>query len=82
MRDDLIKLYGDHDEEGLLFADDFDDAIIGICPRSLKILYSRSKCIEILMKYMSEEEALDHAEYNVFNAYVGSRTPIWVDNLS
>ncbi len=81
MRDDIIELYGDHDEEGLLFADGFDDAIIGICPNSFRVVYSRSKCIKILMKYMTEEDAVEYAEYNTFNAYVGERTPIWVDDL-
>jgi len=82
MRDDIIELYGDHDEEGLLFADGFDDAIIGICPNSLRIVYSRTRCINILMKDMNEEDAVEYAEYNTFNAYVGEKTPIWVDDLS
>jgi hypothetical protein len=81
MRAFLIELYGDHDEEGLLFADGFDDAIIGICPNSLRIVYSRSKVIEILSEDMSTEDAVDYAEYNTFNAYVGEKTPIWVEDL-
>ena len=81
MRAFLIELYGDHDEEGLLFADGFDDAIIGICPNSLRIVYSRSKVIEILSEDMSTEDAVDYAEYNTFNAYVVEKTPIWVEDL-
>lgn len=81
MRAFLIELYGDHDEEGLLFADGFDDAIIGICPNSLRVVYSRSKVIEILSEDMSTEDAVDYAEYNTFNAYVGEKTPIWVEDL-
>ena len=81
MRAFLIELYGDHDEEGLLFADGFDDAIIGICPNSIRIVYSRSKVIEILSEDMSTEDAVDYAEYNTFNAYVGEKTPIWVEDL-
>ena len=81
MRAFLIELYGDHDEEGLLFADGFDDAIIAICPNSLRIVYSRSKVIEILSEDMSTEDAVDYAEYNTFNAYVGEKTPIWVEDL-
>ena len=81
MRAFLIELYGDHDEEGLLFADGFDDAIIGICPNSFRIVYSRSKVIEILSEDMSTEDAVDYAEYNTFNAYVGEKTPIWVEDL-
>jgi hypothetical protein len=26
---------------------------------------------------MSEEEAMEYFEYNVSNAYVGEKTPIW-----
>lgn len=81
MKDIIIELYGDHDEDGLLFADGLDDAIIGICPTSLRVVYSRSKVIEILCNDMSEEEAVDYAEYNTFNAYVGEKTPIWVEDF-
>lgn len=81
MKDIIIELYGDHDEDGLLFADGLDDAIIGICPTSFRVVYSRSKVIEILCNDMSEEEAVDYAEYNTFNAYVGDKTPIWVEDF-
>ncbi len=77
----IIEHYSDHDDDGLLFADGFDDAIIGICPNSLRIIYSRSKVIEILSQDMSTEDALDYAEYNTFNAYVGEKTPIWVEDF-
>lgn len=33
-----------------LFADGFDLAIIGICTKTYCIVYSKSKCIEILSK--------------------------------
>ena len=81
MKDVIIEFYGDHDEDGLLFADGFDDAIIGICPTSLRVVYSRSKVIEILCNDMSEEDAVDYAEYNTFNTYVGEKTPIWVEDF-
>ncbi len=82
MRDLIIELYGDHDDEGLLFADGLDDAILGIDPVSFKIIYSRSKCIDILAKDMEIEEAAEFLEYNTFNAYVGERTPIWVEDFN
>jgi hypothetical protein len=69
-------------EDELLIADGFNDAIIGIDESSMRIIYSVSKCIEILMQEMSEEDALEHFNYNVCNAYVGDKTPIWCnDNL-
>jgi len=83
MRDKIIELYGDHTENGLLFADGLDDAIIGICPDTLRVVYSRTKVIEIFIKddLMTEEDAIEHAEYNTFNAYVGEYTPIWIDDF-
>ncbi len=84
MRDKIIELYGDHTDEGLLFADGLDDAIIGICPDTLRVVYSRTKVIEIFIKddLMTEEDAIEHAEYNTFSAYVGGYTPIWIDDLN
>ncbi len=84
MRDKLIELYGDHTDDGLLFADGLDDAIIGICPDTLRVIYSRTKVIRIFMEddKMQEEDAIEHAEYNTFSAYVGEQTPIWADDLN
>ena len=80
MRTLIIEKYAD--TEDVLFADGFDEAIIGFEPNLWKVVYSREKCISILCQEMSEEDALDHLEYNTFNAYVGEKTPIWVDDLS
>ena len=81
MKSLILEHYADHDDDGLLFAVGFDDAIIGICPNSFRIIYSRSKAIEVLMEDMTEEEAIEFAEYNTFAAYVGERTPIWVEDF-
>lgn len=63
-----------------LFADGFDDAIIGVAGE--KIVYSRIKCINILMTRdgMSYEDASEFFDFNVEGAYVGHKTPIWVDD--
>ena len=84
MRDEIIELYGNHTENGLLFADGLDDAIIGICPDTLRVVYSRTKVIEIFIKddFMTEDDAIEHAEYNTFSAYLGEQTPIWIDDLN
>lgn len=74
----IIELYADTDD--ILFADGFDEAIIGFEPNSWQVVYSRNKCIDILSRDMSEEEAMDYLEYNTFNAYFGEKTPIWVDD--
>lgn len=68
-------------DENYLIADGFDNAIIGI--HGEKVVYSTNKCIEILMKEheMSDEDAFDHFNFNVSGAYVGEKTPIFVDDL-
>ena len=69
-------------EDEILKADGFDDAIIGIDETSMRLIYSVSKCIEILSQDMDEEDAVEYFEFNVAGAYVGEKTPIWCrDNL-
>lgn len=72
------------DTEDVLFADGFDEAIIGFDPNAWKVVYSRNECIRILMKQddIPEEEAVDYLEYNTFNAYVGDKTPVWVEDFN
>jgi hypothetical protein len=43
----------------------------------MRLIYSVSKCIEILEEDMSTEDAIEHFDYNVSAAYVGEQTPIW-----
>ncbi len=74
MIDKIIDAYSD---ETFLKADGFDEAIIGVDETTMRLIYSVSKCIQILMKEMSEEDALEHFSYNVSGAYVGDKTPIW-----
>ena len=61
-----------------LLADGFDDAIIGTHDEI--VVYSKTKCIEILMEDMDEEDALDHYYFNVVGSYVGEKTPIFVED--
>ena len=69
-------------DEEILKADGFDEAIIGIDVNSNRLIYSVSKCIEILSKSMTEEEAVEYFDYNIHGAYMGDKTPIWcTDNL-
>jgi hypothetical protein len=79
----LKKILEHYEEESFLKADGFDDAIIGVDESSMKLIYSVSKCIEILMNDMSEEDALEYFSFNVSGSYVGDNTPIWCyDNFN
>jgi len=69
-------------EEQILKVDGFDEAIIGIDDTSMRLIYSVSKCIEILSRDMDEEEATEYFYFNVKGSYMGEQTPIWcIDNL-
>jgi len=52
MKQTIIDLYSDTDD--IVFADGFDEAIIGFDPNLWKVVYSRNICIDILSKEMSE----------------------------
>jgi len=75
MLQNIIEQYAD--EEKILIADGFDEAVIGIDEKQMRLVYSVSKCIEILTKDMSEEDAIEHLNYNVIGSWVGEKTPIW-----
>jgi hypothetical protein len=69
-----------------LFADGFDDAIMGVDLNSEvpRVVYSVEKMVFILMHRddMSEEEANDYLDFNVFQAYLGEGTPIYMNQMS
>lgn len=75
--DAIIESYPD---EEFLQANGFDDAIIGVS--NGKLVYSIAKCIQILMNRdkISLVEAYKYFEFNVEGAYVGEKTPLWVDD--
>lgn len=70
-------------EDEFLKADGFDDAIIGVDDHSLRLIYSVSACIKVLMdEGMTEEDAHEHFNFNVRTAWVGEKTPIFcIDDL-
>jgi len=77
--DSIIENYPD---EELLKTDGFDEAIIGIETNSMKLVYDKYLMIEILMKEMEYSDAIEYLEYNVYCAYVGERTPIYIERFN
>lgn len=73
----LDNILDNYPEEDFLIADGFNDAIIGLDTKSMRLIYSVTKCIDILCEIMTEEEAIEYFDYNVSDAYVGDKTPIW-----
>jgi hypothetical protein len=81
MKRKIIDTYEHYAKNGLTFADGLDAAIIGIEQDTFRIVYSRKKVIKILTKEFGNRfEAIEFAEFKIFDAYVGEQTPIWVDD--
>lgn len=80
LREHLTDRYGDED---MLFADGFDDAIIGVTT-FLVVAYDANKVVQILQDEngWDHDEAVEYAEHNIFSAYVGEKTPmfVWVED--
>jgi hypothetical protein len=80
MREALADL-----DEDLLFMDpeSFDEAIIGYIERANSppvVCYNKDKVLEILMKDgMDWEEAEEYYNYNIVDAWVGERTPTFLN---
>ena len=61
----------------------FDDALIGIASLGAThvALYSLNKVIDLLIENegLSEEDALEHYEYNMVGSYGGDNYPIFLE---
>jgi len=69
-----------------LKADGFNDAVIGTCYNTGRIVYSIERMLQILIDRdgMSMEEAIEYFSFNIGGAYVGEMTPMYVwteDNI-
>lgn len=73
-------------KQGLLKADGFDDAILGVtyCEGIAKIVYSKSKMIDILVQDQNLQvlDAIEYLEFNTWNAYMGELTPVYIDEMT
>ena len=62
----------------------FEEAIIGYVERigsEPLIVLDRGKCIEILMKDMSQDEAEEYFNYNLLYCWVGEGTPVFFSSI-
>jgi len=76
----LQEILENYPEEEILKADGFDRAVIGIEPESMRLVYDRNLMFDILVtdEGMDPEDAIEHLEFNVYGAYVGEKTPIYI----
>ena len=82
----MIDQLADANEETMLLADGFDDAILGLvrrCGQLPIVIYDRAKCIQLLIDRdgMTREDAEEYFEFNVSGAWVGEGTPGYLEAL-
>ena len=68
-------------EEECLTADGFDAALVG-CTYGANVVavYDIQRMIEVLVNEgMEHDDAVEFLEYNVVSAYLGDRTPLYVN---
>ena len=79
----LVERFSNDEQfEGVLFADGYDEAFVGLGWRfhdGPVAVYDRNKVIEIIMADgLSYDEAVEHFEFNVIGGWVGDKTPIFM----
>jgi len=84
MRRTIRELLSDIDGD-ILLMDGFDDCIIGICQGfgvEPVVAYDYDLVIAQLQSHgMSYEEAVEYHEFNQAGAYVGERTPVFIQRI-
>ena len=75
IREELAEVY-----EELLFANGFDDAIVGGESSNHRVVYNVEKMVEILVNKegMDSCEAREFLEFNPLFAWEGEKTPIYL----
>jgi|TARA_R110000803_G_scaffold46425_9_gene97491 acetamidase/formamidase len=69
-------------EEECLLADGFEIALVGISAGINPVaVYDVNKMVNVLKQRdeMTHEEALEYLSFNVISAYVGEKTPIFIN---
>ena len=83
MKESVLDILSEINPQALK-ADGFDDAILGMSIRvgdDNLIAYDYDKCVKILQKEMSYEDAVEYLEFNVVNSYVGEDTPTFIKKI-
>lgn len=65
---------------GAILLDNLGEAIIGVVEEfsGNRIIYSKTKILEILQRDMSYEEAVDYYYYNILGLYAGDQNPVFL----
>ena len=82
-REECVEAAGGDDDDELLFADGFDEAILGVAQRfnDTFVVYDKQKVLAIMVERdgMTHQEAMEFFDFNIVGAFVGPRTPAFMD---
>lgn len=87
MDDIRTKLVEQTNEPNLLFADGFDDAIVGVVEGfnvGPVVAYNKEAVLNTLVirDGMTIDEAIEFFEFNIVGSYVGEFTPMFLTRIS
>ena len=78
-REHTIELIPEEYLDKVLFADGFDDAIMGYDEQQHRVIYSQQRMILTLLNDgMELEDAIEYLGFNVWCAYIGEHQPIYM----
>ena len=81
-REHITELIPEEYLDKVLFADGFDDAIMGYDEQQHRVVYSQQRMILTLLNDgMELEDAIEHLGFNVWCAYIGEHQPIYMIEL-
>ena len=79
---DKLELWLAAIDSSALFADGFDDAILGLTEveEGWRVCYDIGRILEILVAEhgMDVDEAIEYYDFNIGGAYVGPLTPLFI----
>lgn len=81
-RSETIKSHLAEFNPDALLADGFDEALLGTMENSAGncvAVYDADRCVTVLAKDMSHEEASEYFEFNVRGSHVGENGPVFID---
>ena len=81
-REHITELIPEEYLDKVLFADGFDQAIMGYDQENNRVVYSQQRMIlTLLNQEMELEDAIEYLGFNVWCAYVGEHQPIYIVEL-
>jgi hypothetical protein len=87
---DIMDFCDEYGDEGILLADGFDRAFLGVGQQfrnAYVAVYDREECIRIISEQLegplgrdeAREQAEEYFDFNTQGAWVGEQTPIFID---